>query len=136
MNDCLYLSSPNGTELVFIDHQLSRLSPNPGLDLSFFLSTSTEPALRHKVGLDSILSYYHSSLLSSLQSLGYGDADAIYSLPQLKEDFKSAHAVGYVLGASHIQVVLNCFLPILPYYSYKFSTNLLLAPLHRRGRQQ
>ena len=83
-----------------LDLQLSRRA-NPGVDLAYFLGSSTSPAFREK-HLDDLLTFYHSILKERLVAFGY--PDNTYTLENVKKDFKYCFPFGFCMARIHIMV--------------------------------
>jgi hypothetical protein len=88
-------------DLVMLDFQCTRLS-SPAIDLVYCLVTGTRAELR-QVHLKEWLNIYHCQFTSDLKAFGF-DANTIYPMEKLVQDFETFYSYGFAWGMQHCGV--------------------------------
>ena len=104
------------THLALIDLQITRLG-RPGMDLAYFLCSSTSPNQR-KQHFDDLIQFYHDQFTQELKDL-QGDFKAPFSLEELKQEYNDCYKFGFIMGCGHSQVLLLLFYVVLSTYFIK-----------------
>jgi hypothetical protein len=78
--------------------QLGRL----GVELSYFMMTSSSPAQREN-RLNDLLRLYYDTLQVELENLGYG-AGSPFTFEELLEEFHECLPFGFLFGCNHTMV--------------------------------
>ncbi|KAI4466846.1 hypothetical protein MML48_2g00006942 [Holotrichia oblita] len=92
------------TKVCLLDWQLSRYG-SPALDLSYFIFTCTDHALREK-HYDNMIKFYYHSLCQHLVDLG-GDPDELFSFSALQAELKRASILGLYMSIMVVHLMIS-----------------------------
>ncbi|XP_059086963.1 uncharacterized protein LOC131883497 [Tigriopus californicus] len=92
----------NPTDVCLVDLARTKWA-SPTIDLSFFLFMSTTPELR-QAHMNEILEYYHQHLSQALKELG--EDPSVFSLSELKADYKKCSFFGFMMSMAVLPIVL------------------------------
>ncbi|XP_049548919.1 uncharacterized protein LOC125959927 [Anopheles darlingi] len=95
--------SNDAREVMFVDYQLSNYA-SPGLDLAYFLYTSSQQeVLEHRI--TDLLHLYHRSLLTGLTLAGY-HGHPVPTFDAVQRQFERYEFIGVLSGLSMLPIIL------------------------------
>ena len=97
---------PDPTDLAIVDLQGTRIG-RPGMELAYFLLSSTSPEQR-KEHFGDLVKYYHDRFIQELNGLE-SSFEAPFTLEELRAEVDNCYVFGFIMGCGHAQVLLVPF---------------------------